>query len=534
MSNGIPHSYHRTLRGLEWAILGLGTLGILLLWDVHGISWDEHTRSRHGEMILSYFLSLGEDRAVNEDRILRMYTALPDVLAAVWYQFLPDWKYAIRHTVSALFALATVPALYGYSRLSREPWAGPIGGVILLTMPVFFGHAFINSKDIPFACAFAWGMLAIVWLLQAKVFTWWRILLAGIALGFPGTVRPGAWFMLPALLLAGILFSEFLDGTPRDRVQSMRRVLAASLTLAIAWATMVAVWPWAHEDPLIHPLVGIASAGSFPSVMDVLFEGATHSSDALPGHYLVKMLIIKTPTTVLLLGLMGLTWGGLRIWRKRGRGGLSLFLGALWLLAPIAAWTLFTPNLYDGLRHFLFVLPALSFWGGFGVVQLIRAMRTPSARGVVGVFLLLIIVTPVSDIVRLHPYEMTYFNRWVGGLAGAYGRYETEYWVTSYREAANWISRREDSADRPVRVLVAGDESAMEAARFFLPQGAVADSFWGSAGEPCLPAGYNYYLSTTRFAWDINFAASPLLFAVVREGAIFAVVRGGCPEEPSA
>ena len=47
--------------------------------------------------------------------------------------------------------------------------------------------------------------------------------------------------------------------------------------------------------------------------------------------------------------------------------------------------------------------------------------------------------------VSLASYEYTFFNTLVGGLAGAHGRFETEYWATSYKEA---VQRIEASLDR--------------------------------------------------------------------------------------
>ena len=38
--------------------------------------------------------------------------------------------------------------------------------------------------------------------------------------------------------------------------------------------------------------------------------------------------------------------------------------------------------------------------------------------------------------VYLHPYEYVYFNQLIGGTRGAEERFETDYWATSYREAA--------------------------------------------------------------------------------------------------
>jgi L-threonylcarbamoyladenylate synthase len=40
---------------------------------------------------------------------------------------------------------------------------------------------------------------------------------------------------------------------------------------------------------------------------------------------------------------------------------------------------------------------------------------------------------------RLHPYEYVYFNELVGGLNGAQGNYEMDYWGASYSEASAWL-----------------------------------------------------------------------------------------------
>jgi len=41
--------------------------------------------------------------------------------------------------------------------------------------------------------------------------------------------------------------------------------------------------------------------------------------------------------------------------------------------------------------------------------------------------------------VRLHPYEYVYYNQFIGGLPGAYGKYETDYWAVSYYEATRML-----------------------------------------------------------------------------------------------
>ena len=42
-------------------------------------------------------------------------------------------------------------------------------------------------------------------------------------------------------------------------------------------------------------------------------------------------------------------------------------------------------------------------------------------------------------IFQLHPYEYTYYNIFVGGTGGAYRSYETDYWLTCYKESLEWL-----------------------------------------------------------------------------------------------
>lgn len=121
--------------------------------------------------------------------------------------------------------------------------------------------------------------------------------------------------------------------------------------------------------------------------------------------------------------------------------------------------------------------------------------------------------------VRLHPYETVYFNRSVGGLAGASGRYETDYAGNSYREAA-----------LALRARLAAEGPSKRAPRVMLCTRVVATR--------CLLAGYylegiemtknaaeaDFFIATTR--WDRpDSMAGEDIFRVERSGVPLAVVK---------
>ncbi len=111
---------------------------------------------------------------------------------------------------------------------------------------------------------------------------------------------------------------------------------------------------------------------------------------------------------------------------------------ALAALLPVAVTVLARPAMYNGIRHFVFVLPPLAVLGGLaGAWLLERAQSHRGALRPVAVALFAIgIVSPVVEMVRLHPYEYTHFNRIAGGVAGARDRYMLDYWALSFKQAS--------------------------------------------------------------------------------------------------
>ena len=159
-------------------------------------------------------------------------------------------------------AVVRIASLLGSLRV------GVFASLIFVLLPGFLGHAFNNSKDVPFAVGFSWAFYALIRFVGEPE-RWRRALVCGLALGAALAVRPGGLPMLLGLftLAAGL---AILSGVDRRAL-----VLRGAAAWALAWAVMLAPWPWGHQDPLRHPLEAVATAFAFPARFPVLFEGAT-------------------------------------------------------------------------------------------------------------------------------------------------------------------------------------------------------------------------------------------------------------------
>jgi hypothetical protein len=497
-------------------VIGLGV--VLATHADYGITWDEGVQAEYGERVVEYFLSGFSDRRADEFLDTRYYGPLFEGVAALASAAAADSTYEIRHLLVAVTGLFGALGVLRLGRLLAVPWVGAYAAGILILLPRFYGHAFVNSKDVPFAALFIWSVFALCRFALAPR-EWLRVAVCGLAVGSALAIRPGGAPILLALLVCVIGFAAFTRRTTGPLL------LGGICACALAWLVMVAVWPWAHLNPLGHPIEAMRAALAFPAAYPVLFQGEVFRSDQLPRHYVVMYLLITTPPLALGLAGIGLL-ATLRI-QRRGLGHPAALVSAavqVWLLLPLALATLTRPNVYDGIRHFLFILPAVALLAGLGAASLLQFARTPRHRIIVATALAGAVCLPVVSLVRLHPYQMTYFNLFVGGLRGADGRYETDYWVSSYREAIEWVNQQ--AGGREVQVLVAANSYSTLCASHYLAPGVRMSTLFRGGLEGELPEGVDYYVSTRRYGFDRNFAESPVVHEVGRAGGTFTVIRG--------
>ena len=130
---------------------------------------------------------------------------------------------------------------------------------------------------------------------------------------------------------------------------------------------------------------------------------------------------------------------------------------ALAALLPIAVTVIARPAMYNGIRHFVFVLPPLAVAGGLAgawIAERARALRPRGAGRCSPSSSLAGLALPVIGMARLHPYEYVYFNHIAGGVRGAQSRFMLDYWGLAFKQAGAGAARqarraRRDAARRP-------------------------------------------------------------------------------------
>lgn len=186
-----------------------------------------------------------------------------------------------------------------------------------------------------------------------------------------------------------------------------------------------------------------------------------------------------------------------------------------WFLLLVLYVLIRKPSMYDGMRHFLFIVPPVFVFSGFTfefVFDFLLA-RTSFASWLYAGLTVLILLPGIAAILRLHPYEYTYYNSLIGGTGNAFRNYETDYWLTCYKDAVQELNALTSEA---ANLFV--HREAYIASYYADPNIAVHD-LRGAAGQ--VQSG-DYILVNSRTNEDRRVLKNiPPVIQVRRDGALF-------------
>ncbi len=409
----------------------------------YGLGWDDYTHSQYGDLLLALYSSgFRDDRALSFVNLYK-YGGGFDMLAALAAKVLPFGLFETRRLVGAAVGIIGLIATWRIARRLGGPIAGLIALVLLAACPLYYGHMFINAKDTPFATAMAVLLLGMVRAFEEYPQPNPRtVALTGIGAGLAFGSRVLAGIAAPYALAALLLIVAVETRTLGIRSTASRvgefiwRLLPA---LALGYLIMGLLWPWS----ILAPLNPMRAAEYFDTFFEKpwreLYAGQLIAVTQMPAGYLPRLFALKLPEVMLALGIGGIAGALIRaalrqVPLNRRATYVLLVLAAIF---PVMLAMLAHPALYNGLRHFVFVVPPFAVLGGLGgawIFERVRALGTMATAAfaaaiVVGVAL------PISDMVRLHPYQYTTFNWASGGVRMARDNYMLDYWGLAFKQA---------------------------------------------------------------------------------------------------
>lgn len=268
----------------------------------------------------------------------------------------------------------------------------------------------------------------------------WRFgVLAGLAIMCKAT----GVLVLPAVALWAVLARP--PGWGRPLAWSLPTVPAAMLAVNPAW------WP----APVWGMARWVQAFLHYPQKVPVLYLGRVYDSmrTFLPWHNTVVLAAVMVPVGLLVLAAIGLVsaaWTGLF---RRGPSRLPSAGPSRLSDASVAGWAaanFLTPMVmrmfsfmpaHDGLRQLVPAFFFLALLASYGAYVLAGHVGR-SWRGLGAVVVLLCVGSAGWETVRIHPYELSYYNLLIGGPRGAKaaGMESTYFWDTATAEVLDWMN----------------------------------------------------------------------------------------------
>ena len=410
---------------------------VFLTYKLVPITSDEEYRYKRGQEQLDYFQNSVPLQnyflpSIEPDTY-NFYVTLLNI-------FNPKFYYEWFHFQNMLFAsIIFVVAYFLVFEYSKNPLFSLVGPILIFLTPSFSGHLGFNPIDMPFAVLFLLN-LYLIYKFQNIGFNFNKIVILGFSFWLMLGIRPLGF----QIFLLYVIF-QFLI-LPKDKKVIFLIDEFKNLFLIGVLAVFLLTISW--------PYLGINFFKNFPEILVtnasynkwdnlILYNSEFISNNNRPWEYLFTYIVYTIPVFILFLATISLI---------KNLTPLKKFLITAFLL-NIFLYLLIQPVIYNGMRHFIFLIPILVILASFGLIDLINTKMNKYIK--VGSYILIVtsLLLTIYNFIRLFPLQYAYFNELSGGLEKNIEKYETDYWGGSYRKAAEYI-RDNIATDNPYDIKV--------------------------------------------------------------------------------
>jgi hypothetical protein len=447
-------SAEQTCDDLAVVVLAAVSLIAALTFRDYGLGWDDYTHAEYADLLLRMYGSGFKDTGALSFANLYMYGGGFDMAAALLHKVIPLELFETRRLVGATVGVIGLAVTWRLGRRVGGPLAGLASLLLLALCPIYYGHMFMNPKDAPFAVAMVILMLGLVRLAEEYPSPSARtILIVGLGAGLSiGSRILGGLALVYALIGFVPLFIDEVrtQGTREAAARFLHVIYVLIPGLVLGYLIMGLIWPWSIIQPG-NPFRALTYFSHFfEKPWKEMFDGALVSVPDMPWSYLPTLFALQLPEVLLALFGAGVI-GTIVVLPRRdvsARRKTILLMLTLAATLPIAIAIFKRPALYNGIRHFVFVIPPMTVLGGVAfawAMGKLRGSRRMWQPAVLAVFLIGLLL-PLGEMIRLHPYQYTHFNHIAGTVRGADDRFMLDYWGLAFKQASDGL--REQLAEK--------------------------------------------------------------------------------------
>ena len=437
-----------------WLLVVVVTVVGFTQLDRYNVTWDEALGDLFfGERYLSYFTSFDSryldfeadpyprdrqpDLGVSPFRNRPWeYYPFTNVLGAASATVFSRWLGWLDyfdgfHAVNLLLSVPLVLVMWITVGQRLGTLVAGLSLAILLSSPRVVVHLLANTKDYPELVFFSIALLVFFW-------AWERgsvlgIVASGALTGVALATKANALFLAPIFGLVVVV-----GGLPSTWTHWGRVALAGACAALAAVLFVYVSWPYLWPAPVARFSEHLGYIAG--QVNQVRQESLLSPALAILGTVPVPVLVLCA------IGLPTVARGMAR------RDRWSLLIGA-WIFVVVGRLYLPGAVNFDGIRHFLELMPALAIVAASGCAQAlgwltrrlrqVDGVRSELVRALPVVAALVAILPGLGATLRTHPHQIAYWNGLVGGTGGAFDRgipQAGDYWGLSYRQGLEWLN----------------------------------------------------------------------------------------------
>jgi hypothetical protein len=258
----------------------------------------------------------------------------------------------------------------------------------------------------------------------------------------------------------------------------------------------------------------VGSAARFTWDVKVLFDGKLLSQELIPRIYLPELISIQFTEPAIILGIMGFVLFFIMM-KKRRIDPLKFVIICCWIVLPIFYSVVFHPTHYGNFRQYLFITPPVFILAGFSLSTIFGYLKK---NWMIVIIIILILMPGIYSLWQLHPYQYIYYNSFVGGVEGAFRRFELDNLFIAYKEAMEYLNKTAPENAKIIHwrngdVLKYYARNDLE----IIDQNRVSNSEIKEFDYGIIPSHHNLDLNNLRFAETV--------FTVERDHAVLVVVK---------
>lgn len=341
--------------------------------------------------------------------------------------------YEIRHlTTTLIFCLLlifTYLTIYIYTRSFKY---SILSVIILLSIPELAGHSMFNQKDVVVAVGVTILTYSLFLLSLEKIIYFYVFGIIGMVLSLGS--RPGIWVLVILLIFGYLLLVVIYKKSLFELIKTFFMLI---ILLFFSIAILQSIYPKLYTDKTALLKNSFSNSQVYWAYHDTLTNGRIEKYP-LSARYIPDWIITELPMGLLFLFILAscfLTYlFFLNIFSKHEFPSSALILLLIVQSYSLPVYVvLFNANLYSGLRHILFIFPAIGLLIAVAIIKIDPLIKSEKLKVIFGAGIILYMLFINIEQWRLHPYSYAYVSE-IRTLNKVNNNWPTDYWRLSYRE----------------------------------------------------------------------------------------------------